>query len=439
LFLFLSLLITCQKEDADPGPYDIQGIITYDDGRTAKNSKVFLNEELKTTTDSQGAFQIHTVEGGTYRLKASNSDSSGYSENEIDIEVTKDITLEDFLLPNPVNLLDPLDVTSQSLKLVWNRCRASDFREYKIFIHYSSAIDESTGTLLHISTNINDTVLHVNKGDFWWGGSTLSPNTTYYFRVYVMNSYGRLSGSNIKGATTSLWDHADEFTSNYSLHLESVFAAQGNLTGIDWDGTYFWMLYFEEQGGFYDNNKLTLVKYDLSQGTALDTLVFDDSNYDSHGTAWDGNQVWMSLGTYIQSVDIESELFGKSYHAGEVTVDLSWNKENLVLLDVWNKVILLNPVNGNIQTQFVTPFVDVGYSGEKGVAARENEIWIINNWHHQIAICDHTGKHIGVAEVDFLQDGFEANYHKMPMCFMGDKLVIGLDSQLRIYSLKPKV
>ncbi len=33
-----------------------------------------------------------------------------------------------------------------------------------------------------------------------------------YFRVFVMNSYGRMSGSNILKVTASLWDHTGEFT-----------------------------------------------------------------------------------------------------------------------------------------------------------------------------------------------------------------------------------
>ena len=146
----------------------------------------------------------------------------------------------------------------------------------------------------------------------------------------------------------------------------------------------------------------------------------------------------MSLTTYIQSVNIGEEAFGKSYYAGDVIVDLSWNTENIVLPDVWNKAIILNPVNGQIISQFVTPFVNIGYSGEKGVAARDNEIWIINNWHSEIAICDNQGNHIGVADVDFLQQGFTSNHHRIPMCFMNDKLVIALDSQVRIYSIEPK-
>ncbi len=438
-FLFLIslfVILSCQQEEKYSGIYNIQGKVVFDNGDIAKNSEISLNNEFKAVTDNKGIFNIDAVDAGEYKLKASSLDSSGYSEIEIDIELTNDLNLDELLLPIPIKLLSPFEITSKSLKLSWNKSTASDFREYKIYIHNSSALDENTGTLLHIATDINDTILDVKEGDFWRGGSTITPNTTYYFRVFVMNSYGRMSGSNIIETTTSLWDNADDFTHNYNIQLESSFAAQGDLTGIDWDGKYFWMLYFKEQGGFYDNNKLTLVKYDPTEGAILDTIVFDDSNYFSKGAAWDGLNVWLSLETYIQAINIEEEIFDKSYYAGDVTVDLSWNGENLVLLDVCNKVIILDAKNGSILNQFVTPFVDIGYSGEKGVASRGNEIWIINNWHREIAICDNSGNHIGVADVDFLQEGFTANYHRIPMCFMGDKLVIGLDSQVRIYSIE---
>ena len=228
LILILLLIYSCQKEDNYSGIYNIKGKIEYDNGQIAGNSQIFLNSELKTTTNNKGEFAINTVNAGNYNLKAIHSDSSGYSEIEVDIDLKGgDLDLESLLLPVPIKLLEPTDVTSKSIKLTWNKCHASDYREYKIYIHNSGALDETTGTLLNIVTDINDTVLTVNEGDFWWAGSTLTPNTTYYFRVFVMNSYGRMSGSNIREVTTSLWDNAGEFINNYILQLQSSFAAQG--------------------------------------------------------------------------------------------------------------------------------------------------------------------------------------------------------------------
>jgi hypothetical protein len=439
-FLIIAIFYSCNKEDEYSGSFDINGKVKYDNGISANNSQIYLNNEFKTTTNSEGDFAINEVNAGKYTLKATSSDSSnGYSEVIVEIDLKDDdLNLGSLLLPVPVKLLEPTDVTSHSIKLIWNKCNASDFREYKIYIHNSSALDENTGTLLHITTSVNDTILSVNEGDFWWGGSTLTPNTTYYFRVFVVNSYGRMSGSNIIKVKTSLWDNADKFTSNYNIKLQVSFAAQGDLTGIAWDGYYFWMLYFEELGGYYDNNRVTLVKYDLEQGTTLDTIIFDDSNYFPAGITWDGTNIWISFETYIQSVDIENETLDKKYYAGESTVDLAWDNENLLLLDVWNKVTFINPKNGIITQQFDTPFKVIGYSGEKGITYRDGEIWIINNWHDEICILDRTGNHIGVAEVDFLQEGMTANGHRMPMCFMDEKLVIAFDSQVRIYSIEKK-
>ena len=77
--------------------------------------------------------------------------------------------------------------------LRWTATDAVDFREYKIYQHETSGLDETTGTLIHVSTGIDDTV---------FTAVSLVPFNTYYFRVYVMNEYGKLGGSNIVSSKT---------------------------------------------------------------------------------------------------------------------------------------------------------------------------------------------------------------------------------------------
>ncbi len=48
------------------------------------------------------------------------------------------------------------------------------------------------------------------------------------------------------------------------------------------------------------------------------------------------------------------------------------------------------------------------------------------------------GNLVGIAEVDFLEEGFMSYAHSMPMCFMDENLVIAVDSQVRIYSVELK-
>ena len=54
-------------------------------------------------------------------------------------------------------------------------------------------MDETTGTLIYVATAITDTS---------FVDTDLFESTTYYYRVYVMNEFGRLGGSNINSAKT---------------------------------------------------------------------------------------------------------------------------------------------------------------------------------------------------------------------------------------------
>jgi hypothetical protein len=435
LYLILLFFPGCESYT---GNFDIRGNAVYDNGEPVNQGSVLLDDADKAVTDEQGFFEIPDVPAGRYTLKITSSDSTGrYTSSETDIDLKGgDLDLEQLLLPLPVRLHEAEELSSRSLTLRWDRSHADDFREYKVYIHHSSALDESTGTLLHIATEPGDTVLRVDAGDFWWGGATLTPNTTYYFRVFVMNAYGRHSGSNILEATTPIWDHPEEFTHNYALDLESSFAARGTLTGIAWDGEYFWMQYFQEVGGYDDNNVLSLQQFDYLSGEVLQEFVWEDTNLDSHGITWDGERIWISFFSFIQSVDLQTGQRGSSYYIGEGTSDLAWTGEELVLLDHWNLITLLDPDKGIIGAQFDTPCKAIGYSGSEGVACRDGEIWVINWLHHEITIQDFQGRHIGVADTDFIDHDPDTKVpYRMPMCFMGDRLVIAVDSQVRVYQV----
>ena len=167
----------------------------------------------------------------------------------------------------------------------------------------------------------------------------------------------------------------------------------------------------------------------------INTVVFEDSNNVSAGITYDGKNAWVSLHSHIKSVDLTTGEWGKSYDIGMGTEDLAWTGEELVLLDTWNKVTLVNPVNGIVGGNFSTPCKAIGYSGDRGVAARQDEIWVINTSHYEICILDMEGNHIGVAEVDFIAKEPIHIYNHLRMCFMGEKLVIALEGHVLIYNV----
>jgi hypothetical protein len=135
------------------------------------------------------------------------------------------MTLGHLILPVGVQLLPPENISDITLDLSWTLTDAADFREYKVYRHTSSGLDESTGTLIHISTHIGDTTFQVKN---------LNPLSEYYFRVYVMNEFGRLGGSNIVTAITKNkqviqnggFENLDP-TSHFPEHWQAFSTAEG--------------------------------------------------------------------------------------------------------------------------------------------------------------------------------------------------------------------
>jgi len=112
---------------------------------------------------------------------------------------------------------------------------ADDFREYKLYRHSTSGFDESTGELLHISTFRNDTSFT----------DSIPHSSTYYYRLYQMNEYGRLGGSNIVKISSGVYSNneplliMEEINERYLNKAEIMWlyfpAVKGEIYKITWD------------------------------------------------------------------------------------------------------------------------------------------------------------------------------------------------------------
>jgi Carboxypeptidase regulatory-like domain/Carbohydrate binding domain/Fibronectin type III domain len=194
--LVFILLTGCKNNSTDPaGGYSVSGKV-YNDGQPLPNATISLDkkENYTSQTNSAGEFTIKGVPKGDYSLyvEKTNTDGSFISKTS-SITVSNDLYLESILLPKGVTISIPTNITANSFHLTWTSTNANDFREYKLFRATSSGLDETTGTLVHVSTAIGDTEFTDNN---------LNPLTDYYYRVYIMNDYGRLGGSNIVTSLT---------------------------------------------------------------------------------------------------------------------------------------------------------------------------------------------------------------------------------------------
>jgi len=146
-------------------------------------------------TDESGYFRITNVKTGIRLIRISKTfNDSSFIEITKSIDVIANVTLDSLRLPKPCNLHPPSDIKEKSMKLSWDPSDASDFVEYKLYRKVDAGLDESTGELIYVSTYRNDT-------SFVDGNLIIGKQ--YFYRVYQMNNYGRIGGSNMVSAKTA--------------------------------------------------------------------------------------------------------------------------------------------------------------------------------------------------------------------------------------------
>jgi len=192
LFLFNSQSTTF---DYNSNLYKVAGKLANKKG-PVENAKINIDGSLNwtTTSSSTGEFIIKDVSEGKHTLNIKHEkDNGSFTEKSSELSVFSDITLDAIILPQPVFLFDPSDITVSSIKITWQSTYADDFYEYKLYRRDNPGLDENTGELIYVSTNRSDTTFN---------DTDVLSQQTYYYRVYIMNQYGRVGGSNIKSAQT---------------------------------------------------------------------------------------------------------------------------------------------------------------------------------------------------------------------------------------------
>lgn len=192
----LCILTSCSRQPTDSdGLYKVMGTV-YHAGQPLVGATVSLDDAMNYTTETnqEGYFQISNVVEGNHEIRFSKSfDNGSFTTRTEDIIVVSDVDLSSLILPKAVVLYEITTITYSSATLSWSATDASDFREYKLYRHTTSGLDETTGLLTHVSTTIDDTT---------FVDENLLPAQEYFYRVYVMNEYGRMGGSNLVSTAT---------------------------------------------------------------------------------------------------------------------------------------------------------------------------------------------------------------------------------------------
>ncbi len=432
IIILIIAIVNCTENTViEKAKFQVSGTITEKEVPSPNVNVALLkdNKVIKeTTTDINGHFEINEVPEDNYVLSPSKSTEDGkFVSNPTSINVNSNLVLENIKLPEPISLFEPTQIKNSSITLIWSKFSSENFYEYKIYRHATSGLDEDTGILIHVSTSVNDTIF-IDEGKEFSNG--LSPNTTYYYRVFVHNNYGKLSGSNIINATTTKWENEDAFTVFYNLRPESDFPGfGGNIKGIDFDGEYLWILELKSVGGYYTNNEYKLIQYDYLEDTIVKEYEYSDEYIEPRALAYNDSSLYIVFGplnSFIKKINYNTGTIERVYSSTfyeDISIDngLLYSTKVAVDHDLIQKF--------NIQNFSYINSIDVpiwnGIIG--GIAKRDNEIWISSRFDDYVIILDDDGKQIGAIKVN-------AKYSHL--CFMKNKFVIAHGNRVYIFNIE---
>ncbi len=325
LSLLLIILSSCKQKEDVSGMFSVSGKILIAES-PVEGAVVSIDKSFnwETTTDINGNFTITGVSPGVHTLSVKyvdnnslnstnsnnpryvpnsnnpryvpNSNNPSYVQIDKDISVSEDLVLNNLKLPKPVKVYPLIDCTESSMKIIWSPTDASDFREYKIYRHNTSGLDETTGELVHVSTEITDTVFIDTK---------LSSLSTYYYRVYIMNEYGKLGGSNIVFSKTS--------AKNYIIN--------GDFEEGD-DIYAFWS--YSEGNGYYGNFGVISFSDSVKKSGNRSLMLYADKEIDTFGLLLTRAQILVGKKSGLDK-DKNYKLSYWIKTSGQISKDRYWN------------------------------------------------------------------------------------------------------------------
>lgn len=198
LLMLVLLALSCNKQTTEPVNelFTVKGTLVNNQGPIAK-ATVSVDSAINWTaqSDDNGNFTINNVSKGSHTLTYKKTyENSTYVVRSDNIQVNDDIVLNSLKLPLPTSLYQPDSISISSILLEWNQTDAEDFREYKLYRHNTPGLDELTGELIYVGTNRQDTLFQ---------DTDLASGGTYYYRIYILNEFGKLGGSNIVSQMTA--------------------------------------------------------------------------------------------------------------------------------------------------------------------------------------------------------------------------------------------
>jgi hypothetical protein len=213
---------------------------------------------------------------------------------------------------------------------------------------------------------------------------------------------------------------------------------ESDLVGVDSDGFGgLWLAYRTATTDYYANASVRLVHVD-ADGTELTRFSFSDEYTQVCGLAFTGDAVWLNYNqgfsddNRIRKIDPATGTEIGSFATEPGIVDLASRGDTLLLSYMWDEIIAIESSRGGqLWRSTVSAFPEGGT--QRGIAADDAGIWLLEQEHDEITLVDDDGTVLATASLPGYSDTYDpfTDY----LTWDGDMLIVAHHDKLHWFEV----
>jgi hypothetical protein len=308
----------------------------------------------------------------------------------------------------------PDRVTNSYIALNWSKYQGDNFKEYVVNRKLKGYTDLKHSDLISVSDNIDDTT-YIDFG--------LYSDKKYTYSIQVVTDTDSIVVSNTRNIKTKKSALDCNYEKTFDVQLVSSFKNfDKDIKGIHYHDSMYWVLLFEEKGGYYDTNEVEIVKYDFDNDLIMQTINIPDTYLTPTGLVYDGKNLWVSFsnnanGNKLYKIDIENKQVDKIFNVPQNVIDMTYNDKQIYLCSINNSIIRFDTVKENFLYDFR---FGQNETNSTGILVSDSLIWIAYNEGKLLGLYNESGLQVGYAQVNDFGD-----WNDLPkLSIVEDKLII---------------
>jgi fibronectin type 3 domain-containing protein len=191
--------------------------------------------------------------------------------------------------PAAVSIVSALAISTYQIEVHWTTATSPNFRSYQLYRAPNAGVSNASTLVTTID----------NKNNAGYTDTTLDANTMYYYRVYVIDSFGLTAASNVDSARTQV------NTAPAAVVLAGTLSADSSTFKLSWTKSTeqdfaSYRLYRKNSSGVTTSDQLVAIINNASSDNITDfvngsaTVYYRIFVFDRHGLSAGSNEVQLS-------------------------------------------------------------------------------------------------------------------------------------------------